>query len=396
MLLLLTLTTGAHALVMENHFNQKTIASTLSNPAHLNLGQEKVGLSLGSTADIALNSWSFALLNQFGTKELDEIDKEIILQATNSENIRLTTSAQPYIGVNYGNFGLRMNGQVHGQAQIPSDVLDLILMGNELNKEYTFDNLNGEGAGYLEAAIMLAIPLDDQVDLPYVSALTLGIGAKYHQGLVFGQFEGNGTLESILNDNDALIKSAGDATYIYSRNGSGISFDFGLSADLSQQWKFDASVLNLGTMTWRNVQEGTASFTGTVDMTDLENAQFDYTMHDPKETSDISWKIPQIWRLATSHQATEELTILGELSWRKSNVLGWTATQVIGAEYSPWDFLPLQATLIKQTKTPIRLDLGMGLKFKHAEFNLNLVNASGLLFSKTHGVGLGLNFNIYF
>lgn len=394
-LLLLALTTSAQGQIIPNQFKLNHIADTFINPAHLH-SKKWFEFSLGLPLDIDFNSWSIALLNQYGNKDWDEKDKEVILKATNKDHLRLKLETQPYAGLKLGPLGLRANGQAQAHGQIPSEVLELALQGNELNREYEFSDVNGEAAGYLETGAIIAIPIEKFVKDDEFPPTTVAVGFKYLLGLGFAEFRGDGTLESILEDDSVGVSTNAGGRFAYSTAGSGYAFDLGFSTELSDKLKIDGSVLNIGSITWTDVQEGSASAEGIIDTTDPESADFDYTASEPQPGDDITWKIPRTFRVGSSYKLAEKIVLLADLSWNKSQSSGLTSSQALGVELAPLNFMPMQFVLIKHTKAPIRLDLDWGLRFKHSNFNLSLINASGLVLTSTQGVGIRLNSTIKF
>ncbi len=194
----------------------------------------------------------------------------------------------------------------------------------------------------------------------------------------------------------AKIVGSGEGQYAYSRSGTGFAVDFGVSTTISDKLKLDASILNLGSITWRDVQEGAASGEIDVNISDIENAMFDYELEELNSGPDITWKVPRTYRIGAAYQATRELTVLADLSFNQSEATGFTSRQVLAVEYRPWDFMPIQAGLIKNSKAPFRLDLGWGMEFANFELGLGIDNALGLLIPQTQGMGLHLRTSIRF
>ncbi|NLL49205.1 MAG: hypothetical protein GX249_11535, partial [Firmicutes bacterium] len=87
---------------------------------------------------------------------------------------------------------------------------------------------------------------------------------------------------------------------------------------------------------------------------------------------------------------------LADLSWQKSESTGLSSRQVLGVEYRPWTFMPIQTALVKQSKAALRLDLGWGLEFANFEIGLSLLNALGLFIPSTQGTGFSLQTGIRF
>ena len=98
LVLLIVFTAGAQAQILENSFHLNAAADTLTNPAFQH-GERAFEVSLGLGLDVGLNSWNPALILRYGSKDLDEKDKDVIIQATNDELLRLRVEGQPYLGL---------------------------------------------------------------------------------------------------------------------------------------------------------------------------------------------------------------------------------------------------------------------------------------------------------
>lgn len=396
LILVLVLTAGAQAQILENSFYADPIGDSSINPA-LQHSQGDLAFGLGLTASAQSNSWNPALVMRYGNKDLNEEDKDVILKATNQDTFRLALSAEPYLGVKYRSFGLRASGQVVGSGQIPSEILHLAFKGNELNKAYELTDAKGEAAAYVEAAAIFAAPINSLFNDPDFPEVVVAVGGKYLYGVAFGQFSGDATIESKLADGEAQMVASGEGTYAYSQGGSGFALDIGVSTTLlSDRLKLDASILNVGTITWRDVKQGAATMDVLVDLADLENATFAYELEDANAGEDITWKVPRTFRLGAAYQALDQLTVLADLSWQKSESTGLSSRQVLGVEYRPWTFMPIQTALVKQSKAALRLDLGWGLEFANFEIGLSLLNALGLFIPSTQGTGFSLQTGIRF
>lgn len=395
LVLLIVFTAGAQAQILENSFHLNAAADTLTNPAFQH-GERAFEVSLGLGLDVGLNSWNPALILRYGSKDLDEKDKDVIIQATNDELLRLRVEGQPYLGLKYNQFGLRVAGKAMANGQLPTDVLRLALKGNELNKEYLLEDVNGEAAGYIEAAALFAMPINELFELYDFPEIVVGISPKYLHGLAFGRFTGEASLETQLADGAAKVVGTGEGKYAYSRAGAGFALDFGVSAHISDELRVDASVLNLGSMTWRDVQEGAASGEVDVRISDIENAKFDYAVEDLKPGPDITWKVPRTYRIGGAYKATSQLTVLADFSFSQSEAVGLTSRHAVGVEYRPWDFMPIQAGLIKHSKAPFRIDLGWGLEFASFELGIGLNNVLGLVLPRSQGMGLHLQTSVRF
>ena len=394
-LLLLALTVSAHGQVINNQYKLDNIGDAAINPAYLH-SNKWFGLSIGIPLDVNFNSWNPSLIKKYGNKDWNDDDKKVILKATNKNHLRLTADTQPYIGLKFGPIGLRVDAQAQAYGQIPSEVIHLMLKGNQLNEKYEFSGVNGEAAGYLGAGGIIAIPMEKFIKDPDMPPITVAASYRYIMGLGYAEFKGDGALETILNDTTAGASTNASGTFAYSTSGSGYALDFGFSTEINDRLTIDGSVLNIGSIKWTDVQQGTASFNGDIDLQNPEDANLESEMSEPEPGDDITWKIPRTFRLGSSYKLTEKTILLADLSWTKSQSLGLTARQAVGIEVAPLKFMPMQLALIKQTKEPIRIDLAWGLRFKHSELNLSVKNASGLVFTKSQGIGLRIDSRIRF
>ena len=395
-LIVLVFTLGAQAQILENHFSLDSITAADVNPAHFK-PEPKWGFALGMGGELKANSWNLPLMREYGNRDLDESDKDVILKATNDDFLRVSMMGSPYVGVTYENYGFKVAGRVFAQGQAPSDFLKLALKGNELDEKFSFADSNFEAAGYIETSAAVSFPVDDFVREAAgnikLSNVRVGANIKHLTGAGFARLEGKGAL---LTKSDGQIEADGEARYAHSTSGSGFAVDLGVSAEVTERLQVDASILNLGQITWRDVEHGSAGFTAAFNISDPDSADFDYTTHDAEVGPNVTWKLPRTFRVGSAYKWTNEVTALADLSWTKSEAMGLLSRQAVGVEYAPWAFLPTQAVLVKETKQPLRLDLSAGLRFRYFRMNAHLINALSLVSTQAEGAGFGLSAEVRF
>src|SRR5690554_5677419 len=115
LVLIFVLTAGAQAQILENSFHLNGAGDTFTNPAFLH-SERAFEVSLGLNLEADFNSWNPSLVMRYGSKDLDEDDKDVILKATNDELVRLAVEGRPYLNVKYEQFGLRASGQAVANA----------------------------------------------------------------------------------------------------------------------------------------------------------------------------------------------------------------------------------------------------------------------------------------
>lgn len=223
-------------------------AATL-NPAHLALypeGGAAIGLaSLGF--DLGNNAISLERYNEISGAVLDEQGKQELLDDFPEGGLRIDAALDAsLLGARFGRFALTSHLVGRGSGTLDRDVFELVLLGNEIDRAFSFDDTDAEGYALAAATFSFGVPLYRNQRM-HIAA---GANWSYLRGLYYSAIdEAEGGLVTTL---DGLNGSA-RVLMTTAKGGSGYSADLGLAMEMDGCWRFGLMMKGLlGSVTWNS------------------------------------------------------------------------------------------------------------------------------------------------
>ena len=171
--------------------------------------------------------------------------KEDILGYLGGSNIKLATIGtfpMPMLNFSSNNFSINSNVRFISSSEFSPDIFDMVLEGNEINKEY---DLSVEHHDILvwELSYTKAFNFDP---------IGIGFTVKYLKGLLYYSLDP--IQDSYIQTSLTEISSQGRYLLRQNTHGQGLSFDLGLTTKRNEfGWKFGLSIINLfGNIKWND------------------------------------------------------------------------------------------------------------------------------------------------
>jgi hypothetical protein len=353
--------------------------------------------------------------NYGNPKYLTDQDKNDILGLfPDGEPENITTSAIINIfsmAVNYkelnGGFGFAIRERIFNNSSIPKDALRLLLFGNKLNQNFTFDDFMGGGYWLREYALGYGFQFLKNGN----SRASFGINLKYLRGTAL--YSMNGTKANFLASDTAIdgnIKfhavyaSAdflnGNSGYnVFGNAGGGESFDLGFSYISDDVYSIGVSLHDLGYIIWKkNVYEVNIDTTGIIKNFSDENEYkpFEDLIKSHKTKLDKkSIMLPYSVHagISVNLQKTDFLSeydlfpILLSAEFSSTFKTDYIMTRHvtyygIGLEIKPLRWLPIR-TGLSFGDMPACFSMGFGINTGNFDFDLAIGNISALFLSET-------------
>ncbi len=223
------------------------------NPATLGLrATPRFSLMFASLGlGVSNNAFNQADYNLYNGAKLSVADKQTIVQRLPAEGWNFRAgSGLDLLGFSLHNFAAMISLDAASDANLPRDVVDLLLNGNALNRRYDFSNAAGSALAWASVGVAYGHTLI----LPQKSfKLALGGTIKYLHGLGFVEVtEAKGQVMTTLIG----ISGEASAQARLASGGRGLGFDLGATAVLRRQWRLGLALHNAVAMiTWnRNVR----------------------------------------------------------------------------------------------------------------------------------------------
>ncbi len=202
-------------------------------------------------------------------KFLNEEDKDALLELFPDGVARTSTKIETApigISLQIGSFGLAIvPATVNAAFNLDLDkaYLEFPLKGYGAGQTYSFDGTAVNGQAVVESNVSLAYMLP--FELPMVTEISIGVGAKYVQGLAFIATDHyTGSIRPITQDygngivtNDTTVANFDFLQWVARVNpddpqpvGTGVGLDFGISMRIMDHIQFGASITDLGKIKW--------------------------------------------------------------------------------------------------------------------------------------------------
>ena len=181
--------------------------------------------------------------------------KENILGYLKGENVHMESMGNflvPMLNFSLNNFAINSQVRFMSNSEFSPDIFDMVLNGNEINKEYNLDVKNNNILVW-EFSYTQSIAFD---------SFGMGFTIKYLKGLVYYSLEPiqNSYIQTNLTD----INSQGRYLLRQNTHGQGFACDLGLTTKRNKAgWKFGVSLINVfGNIKWNKKTESDKLFAG--------------------------------------------------------------------------------------------------------------------------------------
>ena len=360
------------------------------NPANLGLkNNPKFSLNFISVGiRFANTSFSRNDYNLYSGAFLDQNDISAILDKVSDSGLRVDASGEiRALSCSYRQFAFVLTGEGLASGLIAKDYLDLILNGNDFDREYSFNSTQAVGYVISKAIIATGFPIRN----PYVNEFTIGMSLKYLRGFAFGSLdESNGSFITWRNGIDAEGRVIGR----YAKGGTGFGIDLGFAAVFKPTWTCGITIKNIGTsIRWsQHVREEEIFYLArlvTVESAD-EDTLFDYE-NISRELLSFRSSLPKQLRIGVAHESTLwNMTFDLLIEWRQRRHLSPWPRYALGAEYLKFQKFPLRCGIAVGGVRGISPSIGIGFRLKKFKFDLGFSYQRAVLPFTAKGVTIAL------
>ena len=334
-------------------------------------------------------------------KKLSESDKDQILGlfpggiAHTQFNFDITEFGLSYQSATIGGIGLSVSDRIGINLDIPEGYMKFLLEGfDEFGSLYTFDNTSVTASWLREFNLSYARVLP--IELKWVKNISVGIGIKYIQGFgylgtdhYFGNINNNIGVDSVgipfgsLTGNfDFLQYQSYDTSKISGSNlvdhltkpaGTGIGFDFGVSAELFQALRVGISITDIGKVTWDKGNQAIIG-TGKFEVTDYHGVDTVGNAFKGKtvDTTSFTSSLPTALHIGAALQVDKaafissfpgQLLVAMDVHFGFNNEPGNSKTPrfSLGAEYRPVNIIPIRTGISVGGRERFTWSFGFGI-----------------------------------
>ncbi|MCK8825648.1 hypothetical protein [Fuchsiella alkaliacetigena] len=352
------------------------------NPAAVRAGEHSFALEL---VGVSAEFWN----NLFKNDYLDEDEKDRLLDKAGDDGLLLGASFKAGPKLFIGPVGLFVDARQDGLASLSPDIAELLLKGNEFNREYDFSGTEISGGSYgdIGANISLQAPSSWREVLA-VDDLYLGMNYHYLVGVI-SEIEGEGGIKFEpgnidLDDGRLVVKYNEDDI------ATGSAFDLGAYADLNERYSVGFSVMGLGSLT-------ADSYTKQEYKYDEDEEEFNDGDEDGERIyEELSWSLPTIVRLGGEMDFSENVDFLGGYTYTSYHSGHSDHKLSLATEFTRLSFLPLRTGISYSTlQNNVAISSGLGLHLGPFKLDAGIADLTGLFYKSRGmraGVGLGFEF----
>ncbi len=369
---------------------------SLFNPANLGLdGGRRSGLQFfGLGVSISNNSFSLDDYNHYTGANLNESDKDELLNKIPSEGLKVSADAEvTAVGLSLGNLAISLSAIGAAEINMGRTPMELLLKGNTMADTINFDGMYGEGFGLASVNFSYGQRLYKNYDRQ------LAVGGTFHylQGLGYEEVtELNGHAATLATG----YSGAGSLTSRTATGGSGYAVDLGAALKVSKSYSIGVTAFNLYShIRWdRETKEHRYSFAfDTLTLAMMDGDSLITSEDTTVAISPFTSQLPSLIRVGLAHTAGR---LLWAVDWEQGfkRGAGTSANPRVsaGCEYRLVGFLPLRAGMAVGGKAGTTYAAGLGLDFAGVYFDLGAANYNAVSAASGKGLTLGIQSGIRF
>jgi len=349
-----------------------------SNPA-LNTTDKKYEIGFKGYGFIGNNAIKSEYLNQY----LDESKKEEILSNVGNDDLAIIGNGIQSMKFGYQNYGVFYGLEENGLATLSKDALELMLIGNEIGREYSFDGTKGELAVYTKGGISYSNSSSKLADRMDSRKVRLG----FNLGLLSGAIAKYNGIGSITTNYQDTITGSGLVKVKYTEEGSGYVLDFGINTVKNKKISWGASISNIGSIS--------------SDSGRFYEYEYDPDAQEFKETKDqpldkLVYSLPTKINFNTKYHWKKNTTLYNSYTIT-SYSSGYNDHRISGAlEYNKLNYLPLSiGTTYSTLQNDLTFSAGASLKYKYLKVNAVFSDLK-YIFDGSRSISLGISTSFSF
>ncbi len=295
------------------------------------------------------------------------------------------------LALSVNRFALNVYAVGAGRIGIPKDFMRLALYGNELNREYSFEEIEGTGWG----ALSVDVSVGKTLPWEFFDQFAVGGTFRYMYGLGYA---GVDKADGGVTVTETGVNGRGDFEFGYGTTGDGVGLDLAASALWNEKWEFGVTLGNIiGTLTWDLDSTNVYGFditNGEIDIDSLDNEDYLDNLFNQVDTTysggTAKSRMPFYFQPNAGYRINEKLIATAEFQQgfaARPGVSKIPRLSVAG-EYRPLPWLPLRSGMAIGGSFAFEWGIGFGLDFNSYNFDLGVIGLKGI-FGSSHGVGIG-------
>jgi hypothetical protein len=367
------------------------------NPANLGLPDNPkfTFTFIGLDVNVANNSFSQGTLKKYSGQHLYPQDINDILDCIPDDGLDLDVYALARgLSFSSGRFALTFEMITDAMIRIDKELFELIFKGNEIDKSYLFENMDGNMWGVASIGFSYAHPV--QVD--FAEAFSVGGTFKLLYGGAYGQVD-----DAMFAVQTERFGFNLDGRYktTFSQGSMGWGTNLGVAAQIDEKWTVSAGFNNLlGSIPWdKDVKNSEGYFNGdSLTVMAISDDKDEDVLADSNWTEtggSFSKNLPTVFRAGCAYQEGNTLLVADYTQgFQNTAIVSKTPRLSLGTEWQGVSWLPLRMGVVLGGRTGFGTSLGFGLHPGGFVFDVGMLFRGFLIPDTMKGFACGLDLGL--
>ena len=365
-------------------------------------------LSLSPKSDFSMNVFAFGAYlknnsftrrdyNHYNGAYLDSKAKKNVLDLVSPKGLTLDARAgAQFLSFAYGPMAFSSTIISSGKVQVDKELFDLILFGNERNRQYNFQPANGDAITYSSFAFSFSLPIN--TGLSWMAWEGVGVSIKYLRGFQYIK---------VLNAKAVTLTDFqgttfhGSAILQHAKTGHGFGFDLGCVATIAQKYRIGIVLENVpAVIRWsKGTEETCAKFrVDSLSVERLQDVDFDSVIiHQDSvyAVAPFSKRLPAILKFGAATTLGDFIvTVDFEQGFRETALSDLTPFFALGTEWRRLKFLRLRSGISIGGYAGFALSWGMGLASGPVFFDIAIRTYNSPFIPWAQGIAFGTSLQL--
>lgn len=364
------------------------------NPANLGL-PDNPGFTftfIGLDANIANNSFSQGTLKRYSGRYLNSQDINDILDRIPDDGLDVDVYALARtLSFSIGRFAMTVELITDATAQVDKSFFELAFKGNEIDKTYLFENMDGTVWGVGSVGFSYAHPFR----VEWAEAFVVGGTFKLLYGGAYGQVD-----EARFALRTERFGFNLDGTYkaTFSQGSMGWGTNLGAAAQLDEKWTVSAGFSNLiGSIPWnKDPEKAQGYFNGdsltVIAISDDDEEDVLADSNWTETAGSFSKNLPVVFRAGCVYRDGNTLLSADYTQgFQNTGLVSKTPRLSVGTEWQGVPLLPLRMGVVFGGRTGFGTSLGFGIHPGGFVFDVGMLFRGFLIPNTMKGFALGMD-----
>ncbi|NQT23800.1 hypothetical protein HQ585_00435 [candidate division KSB1 bacterium] len=368
------------------------------NPANLGLPDNPnfTFTFIGLDVNMTNNSFSQGTLNKYSGQHLYPQDIADILDRIPDSGLDLDIYALVRgLSFSTGRFALTFDVITDAMVQIDKEIFELIFTGNEIDKTYMFEDMDGKAWGVGSIGLSYGHP----IEVEWAQAFAVGATLKLLYGGAYGQVD---DAKVALHTERFGFNLDGNYKTTFSQGSMGWGTNLGAAAQIDEKWTVSAGFQNLlGSIPFnKEMQTDEGYFNGdslTIMAISDDDEEEDVLVDSvwTVKGGSFSKNLPIVFRAGCAYREGNTLLVADySQGFQNTAIVSKTPRLSFGTEWQGVSWLPLRMGVVLGGRTGFGTSLGFGIHPGGFVMDIGMLFRGFFVPNTMKGFALGLDIGL--